>query len=433
MSQETTFKPRLLEDRINSLDVIRGIALLGILLMNINGMGLPMAYEDPSVSGGSEGLNLDVWIMNNMLFEGTMRGLFTLLFGSSVILLTSRLEKRGAGITAADIYYRRTLWLLLFGIINVYVFLWDGDILYPYALLGLTLFPFRNASVKTLLSCAGVLLICGALWYISDYHNARDIQEQGIAMQSLKDSGETLTDKQEGQLKAWTKQKTKYTAEELNENVAGRLQTNYFDVMLAKVEDNQFMQTWFMYRMWPWDILSFMLIGMAFFKLRIFHAEKSNKFYLIMMLIGYAVGLTVNYFETQMVVDSNFDTVTMAKANQTYDLGRLFTTLGHVGLAMLFIKSGILGFLQKALAAVGKTTLSNYLLTAIGTSIIFYGFGFGLYGKLERFELYYVVAGFWLFQLIASPIWLKYFKYGPFEWLWRSLTYQKWQQFKRLG
>jgi uncharacterized protein len=142
-----------------------------------------------------------------------------------------------------------------------------------------------------------------------------------------------------------------------------------------------------------------------------------------MMLIGYAVGLTVNYFETQMVVDSNFDTVTMAKANQTYDLGRLFTTLGHVGLAMLFIKSGILGFLQKALAAVGKTTLSNYLLTAIGTSIIFYGFGFGLYGKLERFELYYVVAGFWLFQLIASPIWLKYFKYGPFEWLWRSLTY----------
>ncbi|MFT5885768.1 MAG: hypothetical protein ACI9IP_002230, partial [Arcticibacterium sp.] len=196
------------------------------------------------------------------------------------------------------------------------------------------------------------------------------------------------------------------------------------------VEDNQFMQTTFMYRMWPWDILSFMLIGMAFFKLKIFHAEKSNKFYFIMLLVGYAVGLTVNYFETKMVIDSNFNAVVMAKANETYDLGRLFTMLGHVGLFMLFIKSGILGFLQKALAAVGKTTLSNYLLTAIGTSIIFYGFGFGLYGKLQRYELYYVVAGFWLFQLIASPVWLKYFKYGPFEWLWRSLTYQKWQDLK---
>jgi len=200
--------------------------------------------------------------------------------------------------------------------------------------------------------------------------------------------------------------------------------------MLAKVEDSQFVQSWFMYRYNPWDILSFMLIGMAFLKLKIFHAEKSNKFYFIMMLVGYAIGLTVNYFETRMIVDSNFNSVIMAKANQTYDLGRLSTTLGHVGLFMLFIKSGILGFLQKALAAVGKTTLSNYLLTSIVASIIFYGFGFGLYGKLERYELYYVVAGFWLFQLIASLVWLKYFKYGPFECLWRSLTYQKWQDLK---
>ncbi|KPM47399.1 DUF418 domain-containing protein [Jiulongibacter sediminis] len=430
MSQETTLKPILLGERINSLDVVRGIALLGILLMNINGMGLPMAYEDPTVSGGDDGLNLGVWVVNNMLFEGTMRGLFTLLFGASVILLTSRLEAKGAGITTADIYYRRTLWLLLFGIINVYVFLWSGDILYPYALLGLTLFPFRNARVKTLFICAGLLLIFGTLWNIRDYHNAKEIRQAGIEMQALKDAGKTLAEKEEAKIEAWNKQKTKHTPEEIAENVEGRLQSNYFDVMMAKVEDNQFMQTWFMYRMWPWDILSFMLIGMAFFKLRIFHAEKSNKFYLLTMLAGYLVGLTVNYYETRMVVDSQFDVVTMAKANQTYDLGRLFTTLGHVGLIMLFVKSGILSFLQKSLAAVGKTTLSNYLLTAIGTSILFYGFGFSLYNQLERFELYYVVAGFWIFQLIASPIWLKYFKYGPFEWLWRSLTYQKWQELK---
>ncbi len=425
-----SFQPTLQKDRINSLDVIRGIALLGILLMNINGMGLPFAYSDPSVAGGAEGLNLKVWIMNNMLFEGTMRGLFTLLFGASVILLTSGLEKKGAGIMTADIYYRRTLWLLLFGIVNVYIFLWHGDILYPYALLGLTLFPFRNASVKTLFTCAGALLLVGALWYISDYHNELNIQNDGIEIQKLKDTGVTLSTEQESKLTAWTKQKAKHTEEEIKEDIDAK-QKGYFSVMLYKVKQNQFMQTTLMYRLWPWDILSFMLIGMAFFKLRIFHAEKSMKFYFTLMTIGYLVGLSINYFETKMIIDSNFDAVIIAKADQTYDLGRLFTTLGHVGLAMLFIKSGILPFLQKALAAVGKMTLSNYLFTAIVTTIIFYGFGFGLYGKLERYELYYIVAGFWIFQLIVSPIWLKYFKYGPAEWLWRSLTYQKIQDFRR--
>ena len=162
------FKPTQRGGRINSLDVIRGIALLGILLMNINGMGLPFAYSDPTIAGGSDGLNLQVWIANNMFFEGTMRGLFTMLFGAGAILLTSRLEKSGAGITTADIYYRRILWLLVFGIINVYIFLWHGDILYPYAIFGLMLFPFRNASVKNLILVGCVLISIGVLWDISD-------------------------------------------------------------------------------------------------------------------------------------------------------------------------------------------------------------------------------------------------------------------------
>ena len=110
-TNQPVFNPTQKKSRINSLDVIRGIALLGILLMNINGMGLPFSYSDPTIAGGSDGINLNVWIANNMLFEGTMRGLFTLLFAAGVILLTSFLEKSGAGITTADIYYRRMLCL----------------------------------------------------------------------------------------------------------------------------------------------------------------------------------------------------------------------------------------------------------------------------------------------------------------------------------
>jgi uncharacterized protein len=415
-------------DRINSLDVIRGIALLGILLMNIIGMGLPYAYSDPTIVGGADGWNLKVWIVNTLLFEGTMRGLFTLLFGAGVILLTSRLEKNGAGITTADIYYRRILWLLIFGLINVYVLLWHGDILYPYAIFGLMLFPFRIASVRRLFLVAGLLISFGICWDIADYRSKLNLQQEVTEIQEIKDQGLELTEQQEGTLSKWEKFKAKHTQEEIDKQIE-TMHKSYFTVIFEKVKLNQFMQTWLPYRLWVWDILSYMLIGMAFFKLRIFHGERSGKFYLMLLSVGYLVGLSINYYEINMVLADKFDALTILKADQTYQVGRLFTTMGHVGLFMLFIKSGILRWLQQSLAAVGKLALTNYLMHSIITSIIFYGDGFSMYGMLERYELYYIVAGIWVFQLIYSPIYLKYFLYGPAEWIWRSLTYQKRQPF----
>ncbi|WP_298236801.1 DUF418 domain-containing protein [uncultured Algibacter sp.] len=429
LTNQTHFKPTSQKSRINSLDVIRGIALLGILLMNINGMGLPYAYSDPSVAGGSEGLNLKVWIVNEMLFEGTMRGLFTLLFGAGVILLTKRLETNGAGITTADIYYRRILWLLVFGLINVWVLLWHGDILFPYAIFALMLFPFRNASIKNLIIIGCLLISIGIWWDVSDYYSDLETQKAGLEAQAIKEQGTELSEAQEKDLKKWENFNTKKTPEEVDEYIE-EMHQGYWSVATEKVKMNQFMQTWFPYRLWLWDILSYMLLGMAFFKLRIFHGERSNIYYLIMLITGYLIGLTTNYLETTAILDSSFDKLTMHKAGMTYQIGRLFTTIGHIGLFMLFIKSGILGFLKKALAAVGRMALTNYLMHSIITSILFYGFGFALFGELQRYELYYIVGSIWVFQLIFSPIWLKYFQYGPVEWLWRSLTYQKKQPFK---
>ncbi|MEA1786150.1 DUF418 domain-containing protein [Arenibacter sp. GZD96] len=422
-------KPTVKQARINALDVIRGIALLGILLMNINGMGLPYSYEDPSVLGHTEGLNYAVWFANELFFEGTMRGLFTILFGAGVILLTSRLIDKGAGISTADVYYRRIVWLLLFGLVNTWVFLWDGDILYAYGLFGFFLFPFRNLPVKSLLIIAAVLICIGTAWDISDYHKNKTLKTEAEQALALKESGAELDKKAEGAIAEWEKISTKKTLEEIQEHIAG-MQGNYFEVQQEKAPEIQWMQTWFQYRYGAWDILSFMFLGMAFYKLRILHSEKSVKFYVILALIGYAVGLSVNYYEVNLITSNNFDTLHIYQAKQTYNIGRLFITLGHIGFFMLFIKSGVLGFLQRGLAAVGRMALSNYLMHSIITSIVFLGFGFGLYGQLERYELYYVVFSIWIFQLIVSPIWLKYFLFGPFEWLWRSLTYGKKQPFK---
>ncbi len=426
----THYTPTNKKSRINALDVIRGIALLGILLMNINGMGLPFSYSDPSVLGHTEGLNFYVWITNEMLFEGTMRGLFTLLFGAGVILLTSRLIKDGAGISTADIYYRRMIWLLLFGIANVWILLWHGDILYPYALFGLFLFPFRNLPVKAMLIIATLLIGLGILWDISDYQNELKVKQEAEIVMENKLAGKELSGKESTTLEKWKKLNTKKTPEEVQQAIES-MNVGYFEVIQNKTEINQLMQTWLTYRYWVWDILSFMFIGMAFFKLRIFHGERTTNFYLLMAVAGYIIGITINYFETQLIVQSNYDALTRSQAGQTYQLGRICVTMGHIGLFMLFIKSGIIAFLQRALAAVGRMALTNYLMHSIITSIIFYGFGFGLFGKLERYELYYIVFGIWIFQLITSPIWLRHFQYGPFEWLWRSLTYGKIQPFKK--
>ena len=102
-----------------------------------------------------------------------------------------------------------------------------------------------------------------------------------------------------------------------------------------------------------------------------------------------------------------------------------------VGLIMLFCKLPFLNWLKKSLSTVGKMALTNYVMHSVFAMFIFTGVGFGLFGKLQRYELLYVVFSIWLFQMIISPIWLKYFQYGPLEWLWRYLSYLKKPAFKK--
>ena len=151
---------------------------------------------------------------------------------------------------------------------------------------------------------------------------------------------------------------------------------------------------------------------MAFLKSGILQAAKPNGYYIVMALVGYSIGFTTNYFETDHVVSSKFDIVAMDLVNISYDFGRVFTTLGHIAVIMLFIKSGILPFLQKAFASVGQMAFTNYIMQTIICNTIFLGFGFGMYGMLQRYELYYIVFGIWIVQLILEsamaevfPVW----------------------------
>jgi uncharacterized protein len=418
--------------RINSMDIIRGIALFGILLMNIVGFGLYKAYFDPTNNGGATGWNLNVWWMNTLFFEGTMRGMFSMLFGAGILLFTGRKTESMEGTVVTDLFFRRLMWMVLFGVIHCYLLLWDGDILYTYGIVGMFAFSFRHLLAKKLIIIVSVMLVVATALEVKDYFQIKGIFENATAATIKKNKGAKLSNDETKAIAKWEEKikENKATPATLKEEMTARSK-GYWSIVMHKAPENMMAQTVGLYRYGFWDTLAMMLFGMAFFKMGILKAAKSNRFYWKMALIGYGIGITVNYFEGSLIVDSNFSILTIYKTYMTYHLGRIPTTCGHIALIMLFVKSNFLPFLQKSLAAVGQMAFTNYITHSIICNIIFLGYGFSMYGKLQRYELYYIVFSIWIFQLIFSPIWLKYFRFGPLEWLWRSLTYWKMQPMKR--
>lgn len=414
------------------MDITRGIALLGILLMNIVGFGLYKAYGDPSNLGGSTGWNLDAWKINNLFFEGTMRGMFSILFGAGILIFTSRNSPSQSDGKVTDLFFRRLLWMVVFGIIHCYLLLWHGDILYAYGIVGMFAFSFRHMVPKHLIVGAGILLSIATAWDISDYYNNKGYYETSLVAGQKKSKNQAISKDEAKAIEKWEEKVKEYkaTPEQIQEEVAAR-HKDYWSIVLHKVGMNQEIQSYYLYRYDFWDILSMMMLGMAFFKLGILKASRSNRFYIIMALICYGIGITVNYFEISHILSNNFAILAFNKAQWTYNLGRVATTFGHIALIMLFIKSAWLPFLQRSLAAVGQMAFTNYIMHTLICNFIFMGYGLSMYGKLQRYELYFIVFGIWIFQLIASPIWLKYYKFGPLEWVWRSLTYWKQQPMKR--
>jgi len=427
---KTSFTPLKSSDRIQSLDIMRGVVLLGILIMNINGMGLAGAYGDPTVSGGATRWNLATWITANFSFEGTMRALFSLLFGVGMFIFMDRLEKKGAGINAANIYFRRLMWLLIFGLIHGYLLLWTGEILYQYALMGFLVFSFRNLPPIKLTFIALLLFSIGALWNYSDYKRDIKFIEDVEVVKKYKLEGKTLSrELQEVDIK-WENLEWERSSEGIAEYNTN-MRKGYLDVVKFLAPQNQHYDENWSYRYDLWDVLSMMLLGIALFKWNILSGEKSYKFYGIMAFLGYLIGLSINYYEIHSIMEADFSLLSFSKANITYDLGRVPVAIGHVGSIMLFCKLPIYKWLKSSLAAVGKMALTNYVMHSVFAMFIFTGAGFGLFGTFQRFELLYIVFAIWIFQLILSPIWLKYYQYGPLEWIWRNLSYLKKHPFKK--
>ncbi len=424
-------------ERIIILDSLRGVAVLGILLMNIPGFGLPYsAVFDASILNEKD-LNYYLWhIFGPGVFEGSQRAIFSMLFGAGALIFIGRLEKRVQGLMPAELYFRRQLWLLLFGLFNAFVLLWFWDILYHYALCGMMLFPFRRLKPKYLFIAAGVcLLLITARENVELYRQKQDIA-RGERIAAIDTTKTKLTDKQKEMLEKMNGIKERSDPEKKKKKVQKQLeqtQGNYAALYQARSSMSAKGETKAMYYFLIWDILLFMFLGMAFFKLGILQGEAKTKLYAWMAIIGLGVGLPLSWLFMQPDIQHNFNWFTIIKDKkfEFYELQRLVHSMGIFGLIMLLYKSGWLKGLFTLMRPVGQMAFTNYLMQSFLCGVFFYGIGFGMYGKLERYELYYVVAAVWLLEIIWSHWWLSYFRFGPLEWLWRSLTYWKWQPMKK--
>ncbi len=419
-------------ERFFAVDVLRGFALLGILAMNIVDFGWPgAAYANPMRGGGFEGTDRIIWFFNHLVFEGKMMTIFSMLFGAGLVLMDQRAASRKASIRGA--YYRRVLWLLAIGLVHAYL-IWSGDILVCYAECGLFLYLFRNKSPKTLLivGASFLMLLVPVLLGLTagiDYMKAAaarvEAQEKAGQTPNRTDKKlaeiwktnleENLSPTPEQRAKDWDKEMAIYRG-------------GYFGIVKHRAGQLIWVHTVVFVLVLSFMAGGRMLVGMGLMKLGIFSAARSPQFYLWMAGLGYGIGMPLMVFDGIQLIRHEFSADYMLHGGILYNaFGSLVVALGHVGMLMLVVQSGALGWLTRRLAAVGRMALSNYLTHSIVCTTLFYGYGFNLFGTINRTGLAAIVLAIWIFQLVVSPIWLKHFRFGPAEWLWRSLTYWRLQ------
>lgn len=426
------------ESRLHILDALRGVALLGILLMNILWFGMPeQAVEDLRVRGEFNGPNYRSWWIIEVFFHGTMRGMFSLLFGASTILILEQYAFKTSLDSAAEFFSRRLIVLFVFGLFNAYLLLWPGDILYTYALAGMFILPFYRLPVKRLLIIAGIVMVLFSIK--QSWSKQKPVRMKAAADMAL--TADTtvapLNAAQKADIETWQSFEHEHSVEHkrmVDEDQIACTQGDFWTFFAYSASISYFLETDFVYNFFFLDAFSFMLIGMALYRLGVLTGKRSKLFYLLLSFIGFLIGFPIYYLAASAKVTYGFDPYSLAVNHPLVleQFGRLGLTLGYVGLLNLLFQLPLTSWLTQLLSPVGRLAFTNYLLQSIIGGLLFSGFAFGLFNKLERFELYYVVGAIWVFQLLFSHVWVRIFTIGPFEWLWRSATHWKWQKFERV-
>ena len=352
-----------------------------------------------------------------------------MLFGAGMILFTMNKKETPGGVTIAELYYRRLLLLVLFGVIHGYV-IWTGDILYLYALAGMLLYPFRKTAVKWLFLLAIICIGIGILKGMLRYNETRGKRAAYVEAVKAEKGGKALTAEQQIATTTWVEiENNRRPDRERRERNIRKMHSGYGTIFTFFMPGNSGDQSWGIYH-GVWGSLCMMFLGMALFRLGFFSNKLSTSTYAIGLLIGYGIGIPIGWIMFNARISELLNYVTYVDAYRVphgafYGFKRVFLCLGHASLIMLVFRSRIIPWLLKGLANVGQMAFTNYLMQSIICTLFFYGYGLDYFNHFKYHQLFFVVAAVWIFQLIFSAIWLRYYRFGPFEWLWRSLTYWK--------
>ena len=375
--------------------------MLGILLVNIQSFAMiNAAFHNPAAYGDLGGWNYWVWFYTFSLVDSKFLAIFSMLFGVSMLLIHQHYASMGI---ENVIHYqkRRFAVLMAIGLVHAYL-LWPGDILVSYGLCGLLLLPVVQMKLTPrMLIVSGILLL----------------SIPSLNMLGSVTSPDLLDAEEKAQLiEQWRPSPSSYQAELAAYRGHWWVQQNQRAQEAFSVHVQNLPLTLI------WRVGGLMLIGMALFKLGIVNGARSARFYRYMTLVGIGLGAPLMFYNSQNWANtqwslSYYETI----AFQVNYWGGLLLAGGYLGLIMYLCRSGCLFWFNKLLAQVGRMALSNYLLQTLLCSLVFYGHGLGLFGKLERTEQLIVVGLVWLINLAFSNIWLKYYRHGPLEFVWRKL------------
>ncbi|HLW27712.1 MAG TPA: DUF418 domain-containing protein [Kiloniellales bacterium] len=387
-------------NRIGLLDVLRGFAILGILLMNVQSFGMVSgAYLNPKALGEPPVADYLIWLLTHLLVDEKFIAILTMLFGAGLLLMAQR-SKLTSG-EFERVFRRRMLWLLAIGLIHG-LLLWRGDILTTYAICGMAAIYFRHMPPWKLLKIAIALMLVPTVVIILMTAGLQLLPEQRLAELSTRH---------------WLP-----TREVIREEVA--LYTGaWLATAGARALDGLTIQAWMLVTERFWRVLALMLIGMALLRIGFLMGQWPSERYRRNGLLALAIGLPTvalgvlfnEYFEWDLRYS-----LYLGKLANYWASG--VVAFGWIALIAVLAHYDMLGRIGTWLTAVGRLALSNYLLQTLICATLFYGFGLGLYGQLDRPMLLLIVLGIWSAQVIFSLVWLKFFRVGPFEWTWRRLS-----------
>ncbi|MEP2549873.1 MAG: DUF418 domain-containing protein, partial [Marinomonas sp.] len=394
-----------------------GLAVMGILWANIAGFGQPfnaVTFPDAFIgeTGDSGGW---LWISQFVLIDGKMRGLFTLLFGAGMYLFMERAWERGA--TRALQLWRLVI-LLIFGLVHFF-FIWMGDILVMYSLIGFVAVACMRWTAKSQMIVGAIGYVFGALLMFAAMTFPYAIVDTPLG--ETPELAEQRTELVASIDQALADDKV-YTDLKQSGDYWGLVEHRFGNDGLLPLANSGFFIL---------ETLPLMLMGMALYRFGFFSGAFNRSKMVLWGWVGLIGGAAGHLGLGLFAKSAGFSYFAVNSAYIGWSqLPRIAMIIGMAALLVVYSPAWS-GWLAKRIRAAGRAAFSNYLGTSIIMLFVFHGWALGLFGELNRPQLYLVAAATCGLMLLWSKPWLDRFRYGPLEWLWRCMTYRKLFAFKR--